>query len=274
MKSSGGRHALVTVVVIGFLLAGSFAAGAEEAEADGRITLGTGMESLASRDQMGSPFLYRGGGHPVWVAAHRQGGHWRWGMDWRGSVSGWNAAWMEAAISDGKRHRAEAVSVEGSLYLQGLVASEGGHQLFLGGELSNWTFFRSYHYDEHQIGAVEIWEAPVVLNARAEMVRRLGAWELSVAALVPVGGRMLRPNYAIRGDERIEMVERRLQILRYGSWASWNRLQMLRGIAGMGWRRERLGLRLEASAGWLRYQGDWETRAGRVQALFGAEIHF
>ena len=275
MRDRARRYGWVVGAMVGSLFtiwAGG--AAAEENSSQWRVSLGTGVGSLASRDEMGSPFLYRGASHPIWGAVRRSGENWQWGTDWRVAATGWNAGWLEAAISDGSRHRAEVVSVEGSIYGQREVARHRGHQLYLGGEVHHWTFFRSYHYDENQIGAVEVWEAPVSLNARAALVRRLGEWDLSMSALVPLGGRILRPNYAIRGDERIDMVERRQRILSHGSWSSWNRFQMLRGRLALSWQRERLGLRAEASVGWLRYQGEWETRAGQTQGLFGAEFVF
>lgn len=233
-----------------------------------RVRLQTGLEAVESRDEMGSPFLYSGQGAPLSLGLSHQ--RRRIYLDLRAQFL---RAPLQAERATEDSHRADAILVDLEIFLGRRLLSFGGHDLRIGPEIQTSTFYRDYTYDSFQIGTVEIWDSPLTLNVRAELLRRLGPLELGAAMSLPLFGWVMRPDYAIRGDERITMMERRYRVLEFGEFATWPDLQALRArLTGEFFFGRYWGAHLMVSTSFFRFQRDLETGALRRTVLLGLSL--
>lgn len=276
-SSLHSRAAMWCLVVGAGLLAFSAQAAADSGSARWTLTVGMGIEEVASRDTMGSPLTYSGVGYPGVFRADVVADRWSGGAEVGGFFFGFNGGELETAYAeeglDG--HRADSVFADASVWAQRAVAKPGSHRLSLGVQVSHWTFFRSYLYDTSQIGAVETWDATLTGDVRAEVGHRIGRFQWRAGASLAVGGRIMRPSYSVRGDERIALVESRGRVLTYGSWATINRLQMLQADAAIQWDlSERWGLVAQYRFGLMSYRADAPTRAFSQRGMAGIQFRF
>ena len=203
------------------------AAAPEEQEAPHQwsLTLGMGVEHIQSRDLLGSPRRYEGQGFPLTLEGrwHRSSTEWYLGAS--GYGSGVNGGNLSGPVDSGLGTAQSAVV---DIRLGGLYRWPVHRRLQVigGGQLRQWTFFRSYTYHPAQIGSVETWEATLSADLRAGLRggwTHLG-WELRGG--LALAGRGMRPSHALRGDQRLRLVEQRRRILSYGQWMSLRSLQM------------------------------------------------
>ncbi len=201
------------------------------------VTLLGGIEYLGSRDEMGSPLRYEGTGYPLGLSyvggADAEHFHEFSGVF---STSYLNATPLQAAISDGENHRAESVLARASYGQFFLVSRLLGSRFYVGGLWSNTVFFRTYWYAPNQMGQVEVWEATSSLDVAARLrIQPAARHRLVLGVGVPVVGYVLRPAYAVRGDERLRAVFDQGELLRGGRLATWNTLQMVHGMVEYGY---------------------------------------
>lgn len=244
---------------------------------DWSVATAVGVQEVASRDELGSPLGYHGWNAPlvIRVDAHTQ----RWSAGGRldGVVAGVNAPDMRTNLAGDSEvgHRASPIFADLSGWLLWPVAEPGDHRLSAGVGLGHWTFFRTYAYDPAQIGSVETWEAVLSADLRARLERTYDRWRWSVGTAFSLGARVFRPSHALRGDERIILVDRHLQVLTYGGWASLNRLQMMQVDGGVEWQlNPRWSLIGHYRVGYLSYRNELSTRAFRQQWTVGTRFNF
>ncbi len=269
----GLHSSLWVMVVVGMVFFGELREARGETGWD--LSVMGGVENVGSRDEMGSPLAYRGRGFPGAVRTERRGPRLELGMEVGAFIYGINGGRLEAERAEVDRHWAESVSVDLALWGQRVVATPRSHRLALGLQISHWTFYRSYHYDPTQIGSVETWDAPLTADVRADLQRSLGPdLEVRLAASVPLAGRMMRPNYAIRGDERIALIEERRRVLN-GRWMTLNRFQMIRGEAALSWRvSQRWSVTTQYRIAMFTYRDDTSTQAFSQRGLAGIRFVF
>ncbi len=193
------------------------------------FTVGAGLEYLGSRDDIGSPLRYEGMGFPLRLAysgqAHLNHFH---EFNAAFSFTGFNASHLRAAIADEQSHIAETAFVNVAYGQFFRLSSTRIGRLFLGPQLRSLVFFRSYQYEPNQIGSVEVWDAVTSLDLAARLRHRIGRhhhFDLGIG--LPLLAYVLRPGYAVRGDERVRMVYHRLEVFTSGRFATWNTLQMV-----------------------------------------------
>lgn len=274
------RGALVAGLVV--LLASSTVTAGETGETDERRSWSVGVESgiqqLASRDELGSPLVYDGLGVPLVVRTDARRTDWSWGARISGLVAGFNAQDLTAPPAEDEPggHRAEPVFFDLSSWVQWPVVRSGSLRLSAGPQLGHWTFFRSYEFHPAQIGSVEVWDAAITADLRAGLGQEFGQFDWELATSLALGGRMLRPSWAVRGDERIALVENRRRIFAYGDWTAVHRLQMVQLEAGMQWwPTDRWGISGRYRGGLLSYRGsETTTRAVSQQGTLGVQFRF
>lgn len=215
-------------------------AGANEdrrVEGRGELLLFSGIEQMGNRDATGSPLAYRGQAYPLMLRWGRSAPRWSRALELGGFTPGLNGGRLSSAIDDGQGHWANASFVDASFQWRFALLNRGGRRLELGPRLSHWTMYRSYQYDPAQIGSVEVWEAFVSLDASAGLRQALGGWgELHLGINVPLGGYVMRPSYAVRGDERVRLVQERWRALTDGRFASWGSFRMVQTRAELWWK--------------------------------------
>ena len=233
----GGWRWWVVMVLVGAIGMGwtSIASGAqmveerdaEEAVASPRwhIEVGVGVESTQSRDELGSPLRYKGRGYPMRLRGDHIRHRTRWYASVQGHGSGVNGGHLRARSQDGP---SMAQSGVGDLRVGGAYRWRDGQRLrpYAGGRMRTWAFFRRYTYSAAQIGSVETWEATLSADVEVGLEAHQGPWTGALEAGVALGGRAMRPNHALRGDRRLQLVEQRRHIVRYGQWVGPRQLQM------------------------------------------------
>lgn len=256
------------------LYPGSQALGQEQNQ--WHLMIGAGLEGMSSRDELGSPMLYRGVGFPLQFGVKYERSLWAVRFEGGGFYSGFNGRRLESARADADSHWADGVAVDLLLQVDRVLVDEGGHILRVGGRINHWTLYRSYQYAPHQIGAVESWDGPVTLELVAGLHRPLfSGVEVGLWAAVPVGGWVVRPHYSVRGDERMDFVDNRLRVVTEGSWATWTRLQMLMAQAELRWDLSpRVALIGRYTVGLFSFRQDTTTRALRRRGSLGVSLSF
>ena len=249
----------------------------EPAPAQWTLSLGAGVQDVASRDELGSPLLYQGLGYPLMLRADRRAEGWSAGARLQGFVFGVNGGVLttDQATDETSGHRADSVFADLSAWLQWPLVRVDDHRLSVGVQLSHWTFFRSYLYDSRQLGSVETWDASLTAAIRAQIERRFERWRWTVAASMAVAGRMMRPSYSVRGDDRIALINQTHKVLTYGRWATIAGLQKVQLDAGIDWQlTPRWGVLAQYRVGVMAYSDDMSTRAFSQQAMVGAQFQF
>ncbi|TXD39457.1 hypothetical protein FRC98_03410 [Lujinxingia vulgaris] len=207
------------------------------AESRGEVLIFSGVERLGNRDATGSPLAYRGQAYPLILRWGRTASRWSRALELGGFTPGFNGGRLSSAIDDGQGHWANASFVDASFQWRFALLNRGGRRLELGPRLSHWTMYRSYQYDPAQIGSVEVWDAFVSLDASAGFRQTLGGWgELHLGINVPLGGYVMRPSYAVRGDERVRLVQERWRALTDGRFESWGSFRMVQTRAELWWK--------------------------------------
>ena len=253
-------------------------AGAQtEEEARWEISVTSGVEEVASRDDKGSPLAYSGLGYPLGLQLLTERPSWSGGVQASGFafvVNGGRLASGQATPGE-EGHQADSIFVDLSVWAQLPVLRRGAHRLDVGAEISHWTFFRSYTYHAAQIGAVETWDAPVAVGGRVEWSRH-GQWlDLDLGATVALVGRMMRPAHSLRGDERFRLIESRHRVFTYGRWVAPHRLRWVQGRAGMRAKvHPRWGLWAQYRIGWMDYRERESSRASSQRGLGGLYFRF
>ncbi len=240
-------------------------------------SLGMGIQEVASRDEAGSPLAYVGTGFPLALRAQLQRPQWSSGMQASAIYYGINGGKLQAApaTEGGESHRADSVFVDLSLWAQRAVISGESLALSAGVQLGHWTFFRSYLYNPRQIGSVETWDAVVTSDARMALEYLGQRWSWRMATSLALAGRMMRPSYSIRGDERLALVESRRNVFRYGEWTSLHRLRMVQAETSVQWNlNDRWGLWAQYRVGTLVYEADVSTRAFSQRVVSGIQLRF
>ncbi|RAL25207.1 hypothetical protein DL240_03075 [Lujinxingia litoralis] len=245
------------------------AASPERAE----VVVLTGAEAVGNRDDTGSPMAYRGMGYPLQLRWGRTARRWSRQIALAGFSQGINGGRLHSAMDDGQGHWARSSFVDASFQWRFVLLDQSSRRLELGPRLSHWTMYRSYQYDPSQIGSVEVWDAVITLDASAALRQRFGGWgELRLGLTLPVGGYVMRPSYAVRGDERVRLVMERWRAVTDGRFASWGTLQMVQAQAEM-WIHlgKRLGLVTAYRGGAMSYELPLNTRtyAHRVSLGLG-----
>jgi hypothetical protein len=253
------------------------ALGAGSAVAQGRWTVeaGTGVEAVDSRDELGSPMAYRGHGVPLVVGVMREAPRWHLRAQAGGFGTGVNGGRLRTANGSEDHQVARSVFVDVSVQATRTMTGDARQRIGLGARISHWTFFRSYQYHPNQIGAVETWDAPVTLDAVGEIsVWPLTRLQLHGAFALPVVGRVIRPHYAVRGDERIDLVDGQGELFGTGIWATWPTLQMLQAHLGARLQlHPRWVLSVEGRAGAFALNGTVPTRAVARRFVVGIGLH-
>lgn len=270
-----------SIVALAMLLPASSAVAESEAD-DGELprwslAAATGVQELASRDEMGSPLMYGGVGFPAVLQLQRRGPKWTAGGQMSAQIGGLNGGQLEAGPAEEGRpgHRADGVSVDLSVWMQRLLADPGDHRVSVGGGIGHWTFFRSYLYDPAQIGSVESWDASVTADLRIHLERRIGRLSWHLGTNLALAGRMMRPSHSLRGDEQLAMARDYTRVLREGNWATIGQLQKLEADAGILWDvTSRWGAGVDYRARYLSYRGERPTRAFAQRLVVGAEFRF
>ncbi len=265
------RVALAVVMVAGWTF-GAMEAAAENSR--GWVEVKGGVEATGSRDEMGSPRVYRGMGVPLVVAGALSRGPWQWGLEAGGFGTGFNGGPLQARGGGEDHGVAEQIFVDGSLWGTRRVWQGRRLGVDAGARLSHWTFFRSYSYHSSQIGAVETWESPTTIDGLGRVrVSPISRVHLQAELSVPLMGRVLRPNYAVRGDERMALVERRTRVLSSGRWATWPTLQMVQARGAV--HLETVGPLMvvaEWRVGGLALNGEVPTRATAQRLVVGVRL--
>ncbi|RDV39467.1 hypothetical protein DV096_02535 [Bradymonadaceae bacterium TMQ3] len=200
------------------------------------MLLFSGVERMGNRDATGSPLAYRGQAYPLILRWGRSTPRWSRTLELGGFTPGFNGGRLSSAIDDGQGHWANASFVDASFQWRFALLNRGKRRLEIGPRLSHWTMYRSYQYDPAQIGSVEVWEAFVSLDASAGLRQSLGNWgELHLGVNVPLGGYLMRPSYAVRGDERVRLVQERWRAVTDGRFASWGSFRMVQTRAEIWW---------------------------------------
>lgn len=273
MGQAGGGSRWIGAAVAVFLALAvlGYAPWAGAEEPGWEFGLGWGLEDVGSRDQMGSPFAYQGRGFPLVLRVEHNTPGWSVGAEGGAFSYGINGGELRAQRYDGERHWAESVFVDVTLWTQWILARPENHRLSLGVQWSHWTFFRSYHYDPTQIGSVESWDAPLTADLRAELRRSLGRRaQISLRGSLPVIGWMMRPNWAIRGDERIALLDEPQRVVTDGEWMSWHRFAMLRAEAEVQWQMSRRwAMTAQYRFGMFSYRDDVGTQAVTQRGVLG-----
>ncbi len=241
------------------------------------VTAGGGVAEVASRDEAGSPLAYSGVGYPLILRVDAVGPRWAAGGQTGLFVFGLNGGRLSADLArEGEpSHRADSLFVDLSAWIDRQVLTGSAHRLWLGAQVGHWTFFRSYLYNPAQIGSVESWEAVITADVRAGVGGDYGRLSWELAASVPLLGWMMRPSYAVRGDERVEIVESHTTVLRRGRAVTVDRLQMVQGEASVALALgQRWGLRGEYRAGRLSYTNFVQTRAFVQRGTLGVSLRF
>lgn len=241
------------------------------------MTLGMGIEEVASRDEAGSPLAYTGVGYPLVLRVEADRKAWRAGGETGAFVFGVNGGRLATAYAeDGDpSHRADSVVVDLSAWLDREVLTIGDHRVAVGGQLSHWTFFRTYLYNPAQIGSVETWEATISADLRAGLDAQQGRWSWGGAISVPLLGWVMRPSYAVRGDERVQLVNSRRRVLTQGRLTSVHRLQMVQAEAVFGVEiSPRWAIGGQYRIGRLSYTNQVQTRAFKHRGMLGISYRF
>jgi hypothetical protein len=250
---------------------------AEDGSSSLELTLGVGRAAVGSRDQKGSPLAYRGTGIPPVIKGRWLAENWSAGFGVSALVTGFNAAPLRADRAQGadELHRADPVFVDFSIWGQHLMATPEPFQIALGAQLSHWTFFRSYEYNPSQIGGVETWDATLTADARAQLSFTHGRWEAHTGASFALAGRMMRPSHAIRGDERLQLIQERRRIWSSGQWATVARFQKMQIDAQVRFDfNSRVGAVAGYRLGMMSFHDDQATRAYHQQGMAGVVIRF
>ncbi len=189
------------------------------------VEVGVGVESTQSRDDLGSPLRYEGRGYPMRLRGDHIRQRTRWYASVQGHGSGVNGGHLRAISADGP---SMAQSGVGDLKVGGAYRWRHGERLrpYIGGRLRTWAFFRRYTYSAAQIGSVETWEATLSADMEVGLEAHRGPWSGALEAGMALGGWAMRPNHALRGDRRLQLVEQRRHIVRYGQWVGPRQLQM------------------------------------------------
>lgn len=242
-----------------------------------RLEAGVGVQQMTSRDQLGSPLMYRGMGIPPVLRLDKAGQRWSVGARAAGVVFGVNGGRLSSSMAeDGDpSHRADSVHVEFQGWLDREVTSSSSPRLAVGAQVGHWTFFRSYFFDPAQIGSVETWESTISADGRLSISDQLGRLFWRAGLEVALAGWMMRPAYAVRGDERVALVERRHRVLTEGRLTAVHRLQMVHAEGGLG---VDIGDRWTASgrirATWMNYRDERPTRSWSRRATIGIGYRF
>jgi hypothetical protein len=191
-----------------------------------RVQIIGGVEYLGSRDDAGSPMRYTGYGYPIGLAYEQSRERSLAKLGGAFSHAGFNSGLLTAGIAQEQFHQAEPTLVRLSYGYWRKVGSGLRLQSLAGGELNSIVFFRSYQYDPHQIGTVELYDAITSLDLSARLFFDLSPRQrLMGRVALPLGGYVVRPSYAVRGDERLQVVREQWRIVTDGYWASWGELQ-------------------------------------------------
>lgn len=251
---------------------------AAEIEASGwTLNLGVGVQEVISRDEMGSPLAYRGTGYPLALGAELRRSRWSAGGQASAFAFGFNGGRLAAAPAEegSEGHRADSVFVDLSLWYQRPLVAADSWSLTVGPQIGHWTFFRSYLYNPRQIGSVETWDTAVTGDVLGQWRYVGGSWSGQVAASVSVAGRMMRPSYSIRGDDRLALVESRRQVLREGHWTTARRLRMAQAEVALERRiSDRVGIWAQYRVGGLDYRDEVATRAFSQRFVTGIQWRF
>lgn len=276
------RYAVVFAAAMSVVFVFGVAAAGEPAEIESTDESGTewtfgagaGVQEVASRDFRGAPFAYRGWGYPLDLRFEGVGSRWSATVELGGFASAVNGGELSVESAEGINYaHARTAFVDLGVRLLRAVAIPGQHRLSGGLQLSHWTFYRSYEYDPRQIGSVETWDALVTLDVRGELRRQIGNWQWGVGAGTAVAGRVMRPSYALRGDERIALIEHPGRIFAYGRWATINQLQLLRADAAVSRSiGDRWAVRADYRFGWMAHRDD--SRAFTQRLSVGAEFRW
>lgn len=238
---------------------------------------GAGIQEVASHDELGSPLVYAGVNAPMllWLDARAQS--WSAGARVDGVVSGVNGGPLTTryAVQGAEGQRADTVFVDLSGWVQWAVATPGQLRVSVGPQLGHWTFFRSYNYHPSQIGSVETWDSTITADLRVQLDQKFERWGWSVAGSAAAAGRILRPAYAVRGDERLGLANRPWQVFTHGRWAAVGRLQMVQAEAVLQAQlTRRLGVVGRYRTGFLSHGGELTSRAFRQQLTAGVQLVF
>ncbi len=269
--------ALAALAISAFVAAPTTVAAQTPSSTEWEVTVGGGVEEVASRDEAGSPLAYYGMGYPVGLRVDARGQRWAGGARTGLFFFGFNGGRLAADMAtDGEpSHRADSVFVDLAGWLDRQVLELGGHRLAVGGQLSHWTFFRSYLYNPAQIGSVEAWDATISADVRASIDGHTGAMFWGLSAAVPVAGWVIRPSYAVRGDERVDLVDSNTKVVTHGRLTTVHRLQMFQTEATLGLRLgQRWSLQANYRLGRLSYTNELQTRAFSQRAMLGVGFRF